>query len=394
MVIHNDSNICSRGYVEVNLDAIVDNMDKMKNHINSDTKMIAVVKTDGYGHGSVPISKVLEDKDYMFGFAVATAEEAFELRKEGITKPIIILGYTFPYCYKELITKDIRPTVFKKDMAEEISRLAFELKQTVKIHIKVDTGMSRIGIRPDDEGLEFVKYVAGLPGIKVEGMFTHFARADETDKNATYEQLRRFNTFYDRIEKELKLSIPVRHCSNSAGIIDIPEANLDCVRAGITMYGLHPSEEVDIDKFKLTPALSLYSKIVFIKEIEEGTPVSYGGTYIADKKMRVATVPVGYGDGYPRSLSNKGYVLIEGKKSRILGRVCMDQMMVDVTDIPEAKEYTRVTLIGRDGQEEITADFLGEISGRFNYELVCDISNRLPRAYVVNGAINEIVYKN
>lgn len=394
MEIHNDSNICSRGYVEVNLDAIADNMEKMKDHLKTDTKMIAVVKTDGYGHGSVPISKALESKDFMFGFAVATAEEAFELRKEGISKPIIILGYTFPYCYKELITKDIRPTVFKKDMADEISKLAFELKQTVKVHIKVDTGMSRIGIRPDDEGLEFVKYVSELPGIKVEGMFTHFAKADESDKEATYEQLRKFNSFYDRIEKELKLNIPVRHCSNSAGIIDIPEANLDCVRAGITMYGLHPSDEVDINKFKLTPALSLFSKIVYIKEIPDGTPISYGGTFVSDKKMRVATVPVGYGDGYPRSLSNKGYVLIRGKKSPILGRVCMDQMMVDVTDIPEACEYDKVTLIGRDKDEEITADFLGELSGRFNYELVCDISNRLPRAYVKDGKISEIVYKN
>ncbi|MBP5198650.1 MAG: alanine racemase [Lachnospiraceae bacterium] len=394
MEIHNDSNICSRGYVEVNLDAIADNMEKMKDHLKTDTKMIAVVKTDGYGHGSVPISKALESKDFMFGFAVATAEEAFELRKEGISKPIIILGYTFPYCYKELITKDIRPTVFKKDMADEISKLAFELKQTVKVHIKVDTGMSRIGIRPDDEGLEFVKYVSELPGIKVEGMFTHFAKADESDKEATYEQLRKFNSFYDRIEKELKLNIPVRHCSNSAGIIDIPEANLDCVRAGITMYGLHPSDEVDINKFKLTPALSLFSKIVYIKEIPAGTPISYGGTFVSDKKMRVATVPVGYGDGYPRSLSNKGYVLIRGKKSPILGRVCMDQMMVDVTDIPEACEYDKVTLIGRDKDEEITADFLGELSGRFNYELVCDISNRLPRAYVKDGKISEIVYKN
>lgn len=381
-----------RVYAEVRLDAVISNMDNMKANIAPKTKMIAVIKTDGYGHGAIPIARELEGLDYLFGFAVATAEEALILRHVGIKKPILILGYTFPYSYEKLIEEEVRMAVFREDTLKELSEAAARLsergiRKNAKVHIKVDTGMSRIGVRPDEKGLEFVKRTFETEGIEVEGIFTHFARADESDKTAAKKQLTEFREFIGRIEEKTGRKIPVKHCSNSAGIVEIPDANMDVVRAGITLYGLWPSNQVRKDIVKLSPALSLYSHIVYIKEIEAGTAVSYGGTYVADRVRRVATIPVGYGDGYPRGLSGKGHILMHGKKAPILGRVCMDQFMVDVTEIPEAAMGDRVTLIGREGQQEITMELLGELSGRFNYELACDITKRVPRVYTKGGEI-------
>ena len=381
-----------RVYAEVRLDAVISNMDNMKANIAPKTKMIAVIKTDGYGHGAIPIARELEGLDYLFGFAVATAEEALILRHVGIKKPILILGYTFPYSYEKLIEEEVRMAVFREDTLKELSEAAARLsergiRKNAKVHIKVDTGMSRIGVRPDEKGLEFVKRTFETEGIEVEGIFTHFARADESDKTAAKKQLTEFREFIGRIEEKTGRKIPVKHCSNSAGIVEIPDANMDVVRAGITLYGLWPSNQVRKDIVKLSPALSLYSHIVYIKEIEAGTAVSYGGTYVGDRVRRVATIPVGYGDGYPRGLSGKGHILIHGKKAPILGRVCMDQFMVDVTEIPEAAMGDRVTLIGREGQQEITMELLGELSGRFNYELACDITKRVPRVYTKGGEI-------
>lgn len=381
-----------RVYAEVRLDAVISNMDNMKANIAPKTKMIAVIKTDGYGHGAIPIARELEGLDYLFGFAVATAEEALILRHVGIKKPILILGYTFPYSYEKLIEEEVRMAVFREDTLKELSEAAARLsergiRKNAKVHIKVDTGMSRIGVRPDEKGLEFVKRTFETEGIEVEGIFTHFARADESDKTAAKKQLTEFREFIGQIEEKTGRKIPVKHCSNSAGIVEIPDANMDVVRAGITLYGLWPSNQVRKDIVKLSPALSLYSHIVYIKEIEAGTAVSYGGTYVADRVRRVATIPVGYGDGYPRGLSGKGHILIHGKKAPILGRVCMDQFMVDVTEIPEAAMGDRVTLIGREGQQEITMELLGELSGRFNYELACDITKRVPRVYTKGGEI-------
>ena len=381
-----------RVYAEVRLDAVISNMDNMKANIAPKTKMIAVIKTDGYGHGAIPIARELEGLDYLFGFAVATAEEALILRHVGIKKPILILGYTFPYSYEKLIEEEVRMAVFREDTLKELSEAAARLsergiRKNAKVHIKVDTGMSRIGVRSDEKGLEFVKRTFETEGIEVEGIFTHFARADESDKTAAKKQLTEFREFIGRIEEKTGRKIPVKHCSNSAGIVEIPDANMDVVRAGITLYGLWPSNQVRKDIVKLSPVLSLYSHIVYIKEIEAGTAVSYGGTYVADRVRRVATIPVGYGDGYPRGLSGKGHILIHGKKAPILGRVCMDQFRVDVTEIPEAAMGDRVTLIGREGQQEITMELLGELSGRFNYELACDITKRVPRVYTKGGEI-------
>lgn len=366
----------------VDLDAAVENMTHMKENLLPDTKMLAVIKANGYGHGAVPIARELEKLDGVFGYAVATAEEAIELRRAGLEKPILILGYTFPDCYEDLVREEIRPTVFRRDMAKELSETAVRLHKTLKIHIKVDTGMTRIGIYPDDDGLLFVKQVMELPGLETEGIFTHFARADEPDKESALKQFGRFTAFTERLEKELSLHIPLRHCANSASIVELPETQLDMVRAGITLYGLWPSETVSREIVKLRPMLSLYSHISFLKNVPKGTPVSYGGTYVTEKECRIATIPVGYGDGYPRGLSEKGTVLIHGKRAPIRGRVCMDQFMVDVTDIPEAAQGDLVTLIGKDGEDEITMEELGALSGRFNYELACNLGERIPREYL------------
>lgn len=381
-----------RIYAEVDLDAITSNVEHMKANIASETTIMAVIKTDGYGHGAIPIAKELESIEYLSGFAVATAEEAFILRQAGIQKPVLILGYTFPYSYERLIREEIRMTVFRLDTLKELSQNVKLLREKgehkkAKVHIKVDTGMSRIGVRANEEGISFVKEAFETEGIEIEGIFTHFARADENDKSFAQNQLGEFEEFIKKIKLETGKEIPIRHCSNSAGIIELPDANMDMVRAGIILYGLWPSKQVRKDIVHLTPALSLYSQIVYVKEIEAGTPVSYGGTFTAPSQMRIATIPAGYGDGYPRGLSGKGYVLVRGRKAPILGRVCMDQFMVDVTDIPEATQGDRITLIGRDGQETITVEMLGELSGRFNYELVCNLGKRIPRVYTKGGKI-------
>lgn len=379
-----------RVWAEVDLDAIWENMVHMKENIAENTKILAVIKTDGYGHGGVPIAKMLEQLDFMFGYAAATYEEAHVLREAGVKKPILILGYTFPYCYEELIREEIRPAVYRRDTVEELVAAAAKVGQKAKVHIKVDTGMGRIGITSDEEGLEFVRFLMGHPELEVEGIFTHFAKSDEEDKTSANHQLALFQNFIDRIQTELGLTIPVKHCSNSAAILEMPQANMDMVRAGITTYGLYPSEEVRKDIVPLRAAMSLYSHIVYCKTIHAGQSVSYGGLFTAQKDTRVATIPVGYGDGYPRSLSGKGYVLIRGKKAPILGRVCMDQFMVDISEIPGVMEGDKVTLLGVDGTERITAEELGELSGRFNYEFVCDLGKRIPRVYRQHGEITEV----
>ena len=379
-----------RVWAEVDLDAIWGNMVHMKENIAENTKILAVIKTDGYGHGGVPIAKMLEQLDFMFGYAAATYEEAHVLREAGVKKPILILGYTFPYCYEELIREEIRPAVYRRDTVEELAAAAAKVGKKAKVHIKVDTGMGRIGITPDEEGLEFVRFLIEHPELEVEGIFTHFAKSDEADKTSANHQLELFQNFIDKIQTELGITIPFKHCSNSAAILEMPQANMDMVRAGITTYGLYPSEEVSKDIVPLRAAMSLYSHIVYCKTIHAGQSVSYGGLFTAQKDTRVATIPVGYGDGYPRSLSGRGYVLIHGKRAPILGRVCMDQFMVDISEIPEAMDGDKVTLLGMDGTERITAEELGELSGRFNYEFVCDLGKRIPRVYIQHGEITEV----
>lgn len=375
----------SRVYATVNLDAVASNMRSMRDNLPASTLIMGSVKADGYGHGSVPVAKTIEP--YVFGYAVATIDEGIILRRHGINKTILILGVTHESRYEDLLRYDIRITMFQYEKAKKLSDLALKQGKKAVVHLALDTGMSRIGMKADREHAKEAAAIAALEGIEVEGLFTHFARADETDKSAYEEQYRRYKEFLGYL-KELGVKIPIRHCSNSAGIVESLESNhMDMVRAGIAIYGMYPSDEVDHNSVKLTPAMEIKSCITYIKEIEAGTAVSYGGTFVADHTMKVATIPVGYGDGYVRSLSGKGDVLIHGKRAAILGRICMDQFMVDVTDIPDVQEDDEVTLLGSDGAECITMEELAEKSGGFHYEMICDIGKRIPRVYLKDGKV-------
>ena len=380
----------SRVYAKIDLDAIAYNMEQMRQNIRPETKVMAVIKADGYGHGAVQIAEMMERWNYIWGFAVATLDEAVVLRTEGIQKPILVLGCVFPDQYMEMLKHEIRMNIYTEEMAESISRMAAREGKTAYMHIKLDTGMSRLGFGINEQSAETIKRISKMPNVNMEGIFTHFTKADEKDQSFTKKQIQEFVWMTERL-KEKNVRFTYEHCSNSAGIIDVPEANFDIVRAGISTYGLYPSEEVDKTNVKLKPALALKSHVAFVKEIESGTPVSYGGTFVAKEKMKIATIPVGYADGYPRSLSNKGYVLIRGKKAPILGRVCMDQFMVDVTQIEGVSFGDKVTMIGKDGNEILPVEVLSELSGRFNYEFVCDLGKRIPRVYVRDGKIAEQV---
>ena len=375
----------SRVYATVNLDAVASNMRSMRDNLPASTLIMGSVKADGYGHGSVPVAKTIEP--YVFGYAVATIDEGIILRRHGINKTILILGVTHESRYEDLLRYDSRTAMFQYEKAKKLSDLALKQGKKAVVHLALDTGMSRIGMKADREHAKEAAAIAALEGIEVEGLFTHFARADETDKSAYEEQYRRYKEFLGYL-KELGVKIPIRHCSNSAGIVESLESNhMDMVRAGIAIYGMYPSDEVDHNSVKLTPAMEIKSCITYIKEIEAGTAVSYGGTFVADHTMKVATIPVGYGDGYVRSLSGKGDVLIHGKRAAILGRICMDQFMVDVTDIPDVQEDDEVTLLGSDGAECITMEELAEKSGGFHYEMICDIGKRIPRVYLKDGKV-------
>ena len=369
----------SRVYATVNLDAVASNMRSMRDNLPASTLIMGSVKADGYGHGSVPVAKTIEP--YVFGYAVATIDEGIILRRHGINKTILILGVTHESRYEDLLRYDIRTAMFQYEKAKKLSDLALKQGKKAVVHLALDTGMSRIGMKADREHAKEAAAIAALEGIEVEGLLP-----------ILQEQMRQINPLMKsstaviknfRYLKELGVKIPIRHCSNSAGIVESLESNhMDMVRAGIAIYGMYPSDEVDHNSVKLTPAMEIKSCITYIKEIEAGTAVSYGGTFVADHTMKVATIPVGYGDGYVRSLSGKGDVLIHGKRAAILGRICMDQFMVDVTDIPDVQEDDEVTLLGSDGAECITMEELAEKSGGFHYEMICDIGKRIPRVYL------------
>lgn len=376
----------NRVYAKIDLDAIAYNMEQMKKRLGGDTQLIAVVKTDGYGHGAIPIAQMFEDTEYVWGYATASLDEAMVLRDAGIQKPILVLGCVFPDQYEDMVRYEIRAAVYTFEMAKGMSEAAERLGGNAILHIKLDTGMGRIGFPVSEESVECIERISKLEHVVLEGMFTHFAKADETDKTYTKMQHEQF-VWMQRALLEKAIEIPYLDCDNSAGIIDFPDLKHDLARAGISLYGMYPSDEVNQQAIDLKQALELISHISFVKEVEAGTSISYGGTFVAPKKMRVATIPVGYGDGYPRSLSNKADVLIRGKRARILGRVCMDQFMVDVTDIPKASFMDQVILVGVDGEEHISVEELSELSGRFPYEFVCCLSKRIPRVYTRDGKV-------
>ncbi len=374
----------------IDLGAVRHNMELMHEKVTSfaggheAARMVAVVKTDAYGHGASRIAEEIQGLDYLWGFAVATAEEAFSLRDAGINKPILILGYVFPEHYEKLIEEEVRLTLIREDQAEELSKAALALKKKALTHVAIDTGMGRIGWKSGSSSVEELLRISGLKGLSMEGIFTHFARADESDLGPAKRQLQLFNSFIAEVENR-GLTFKLKHASNSAGIFRLGESHLDLVRCGITLYGLKPSDEVSADVEGIRPILELKSHIIYIKEVCPGDEISYGGTFRAERNMRVATIPAGYGDGYARTLSNKGQVLIRGRRASILGRICMDQFMADVTDIADAACGDEAVLIGSQGSERISMEELGTLSGRFNYEFACGINKRVPRVYI-NGS--------
>lgn len=372
-----------RCYVKVNLEAIAHNIKEVKKKIPRGTKVLVVVKMDAYGHGAVAVANRLAGEvDF---YAVATIEEAIELRKAGIHLPIVILGYISPLEYPELIRWDVSQTIFSYDQAEKLNETAVRMGGKARIHIAADTGMSRIGYVYNERTVAEIHRINELSGIMIEGMFTHFSCADMTDKTYSQMQMEVFTAFVARLKSE-GIRIPVVHMCNSAGIMEFDDCRFDMVRSGIMTYGLCPSDEVNMGVMDLRPALEWKCHVVHVKDVPAGVGVSYGATFVTKRKMRIATVSAGYGDGYPRSLSSNGNepcgkVIIRGKYAPIIGRVCMDQFMVDVSDIPETVVEDVVTLIGRDGNACITAEEVGKWSNRFNYELVCDINKRVERIY-------------
>ncbi|SHJ88025.1 alanine racemase [Anaerocolumna jejuensis DSM 15929] len=374
-----------RASANIDLDAICSNINNTRKLLEAKTRLMVILKADGYGHGAVPIAKALSDMA-VDCFGVAILEEGIELRKAGIDKPILVLGYTPKGQYQKLVEYDITQTIFQYNTAKELSEEALRQGKTAKIHIKIDTGMSRIGFFDDTDSIEEVKKIAELKGIEIEGIFSHFACADEEDKTSANRQLKKFLDFTEELDKE-GIHIPIKHIANSAAIIDIPEARLDMVRSGISTYGLYPSEDVKKDAIALKPAMEIKSHVSYVKEVETGVGVSYGSTYVTGRKTKIATIPVGYGDGYPRQLSSKGRVLIHGMSAPIIGRVCMDQFMVDVTDIPDVNQGDMVTLIGRDKDEFISVEEVANMSYSFNYEFICNVGKRIPRIYYRNNKV-------
>ena len=353
---------------------------------NTEEKKTAIDATAGMGEDSLLLAAC--------GYEVTMYEQnpviAILLKDACLKKPVLVLGCIFPDQWDTMIRNEVRMTVYSYEMAKEVSELAEAMGCKVYVHIKLDTGMARLGFQITKENAEEIAKISKLPNLVMEGMFTHFAKSDEADKTFTNEQLDKYLWMKEELKKR-GVTFQYYHCSNSAGIIDLKEANMDIVRAGITTYGMYPSDEVEKERVPLKPAMELISHVAHVKWLTEGKPVSYGGTYVTTRPTKVATIPVGYGDGYPRSLSNKGYVLIHGQKAPIIGRVCMDQFMVDVTAIEDVEFGDKVVIFGRDGKEFLSVDTLGELSGRFNYEFVCVLNKRIPREYIRHGEVVEQV---
>ena len=366
-----------RSFAKINLSAIDHNLREIKKSLAKGVKTLAVVKADAYGHGLVPVSKhIQKDVDY---FAVATVEDALELRENGVEKPVIILSYVSPLQYETVIENDITATMYNVEEAENLSALAEKKGKKVKVHIPVDTGMGRIGFMPNEDGVKAVRRISEMKGIFLEGLFSHYACADYEDKTESDKQTELFDRFISLLEKE-GIEIPIKHMNNSAGTIENLK-QYDMCRVGIALYGLYPSDEVNKDNMKLTPAMEVMSHIVHIKTVEKGFKIGYGHIYEAPSERTIATVSIGYADGYKRCLTGVGYVLANGKKAPIVGKICMDQCMVDITDIPDLKVGDKVVVMGKSGNEELSAELLGSMCHSFNYEIICSFMPRVIRIY-------------
>jgi alanine racemase len=371
-------------WAEVDIAKLIKNIEEVKRLTHPNALVTAVVKANGYGHGATKIAKVFLEHG-ADRLAVAILDEAIELREAGYSVPILILGYTPTEQLNEVVFYDLEQTVFSFETAQTISKLATAQKKHANIHIKVDTGMGRIGFETNENTIETIKNIAALPNIVIEGIFTHFAVADSTDKSYTNEQFKSFEAFYKQLSEQ-GIQIPIKHCANSAAIIDLPEYHLDMVRAGIMLYSVTPTKDM-LRETHLEQVMTLKTKIAYLKTIEPSESISYGRTFIAHRKTTIATLPIGYADGYPRGLSNKGSVLVNGKRAPIVGRICMDQCMIDVTDIFDVNVGDEVVLFGQQGDKFITIDELATTLGTINHEIICGINRRIPRLYIKDGKV-------
>lgn len=375
--------MCYRTQAEIDLDAVEYNYNSVREKVGHDVKILGVIKADAYGHGAVEIGRLLEGKCDFFG--VACIEEALELKKAGIKTPILSLGYVFPQDYEKVVKYDIRIPIFSFESALELSKEAKKQNKTIPFHFCVDTGMSRIGFQVDEESADECRKICQLENIYPEGIFSHFATADEKDLTKTFAQRDKFKAFIKMLE-DRGIDIEIKHINNSAGIMNFDEY-FDMCRMGIVTYGLYPSNEVDTGLLSIKPVMKWTACITHVKSLEPDREISYGGTFKTESTRKIATVPVGYADGYPRCLSNRGRVIVKGQYAPIVGRVCMDQFMIDVTDIDDVKVGTKVTLIGKEGDACLSMEEVSELAYSFNYELPCRISRRVDRVYFKNSKI-------
>ena len=373
-------------YVSIDLDTVSANFDRIA--AKAGTPVMAVIKADAYGHGAIQVAKLLRHKCNFFG--VSSMLEALELRQAGLDNPILILGQTPVAAFPEAIRLGIRPAIFHYADAVALSQEAVRQNVIAPFHFAVDTGMSRLGFQATEEAADLCAQIAQLPNLDTEGLFSHFDTADCPDLSAARQQAELFDRF-DAMLKQRGVEIRLRHMDNSAGLMNF-DWHYEMVRAGIVIYGMYPSGDVDPALLNVNPALQWHSRVTHVKQLEPGRAISYGGTFVTDRPMTVATIPVGYADGYRRSLSGKFYVLIRGRRAPILGRICMDQMVVDVTGIPGVHVNDKVVLVGRDGNEEITMEQISAAADSFNYEFVCGISRRVPRFYYRQGQIIRSVH--
>ncbi|MBD3171189.1 alanine racemase [Candidatus Bathyarchaeota archaeon] len=370
-------------WAEINLDHLAHNIREVRRIVPEPTLIMTAVKADGYGHGSQMCAETfLENGADML--AVATPGEGIQLRRKGINAPILCLGYTPDYLHGETIKNDVTATIYSHEQGTHLNKAAQKLNTVAHFHVKIDTGMSRLGYQPDEQAVESIVELAKLPHLELDGVFTHFAVADESDKTYTRKQYSRYIDIVSKLE-DRGLEIPIKHVSNSAAVIDLPEYNHDMVRPGIMLYGYYPSPEVDHDRVYLKQVLTLHAQVSHVKDIPAGRGISYGLTYTTETERRIATLPVGYADGYKRSLSNKGYVELNGKKASIVGRICMDQCMVDVTGIPEVKVGDEVTLIGIPGGVAPDGEQVAELLDTITHEVTCQLTRRVPRVYIKDG---------
>jgi len=380
----------NRAWVEINLDNIAHNVKEIRKIVNKRAEIMGVVKADAYGHGVMEVTRTLLDNGVSH-LAVSMLDEAIQLRQNGIDVPILILSYTDPVRAEDIIKYNVTQTVFSHDLAEALSDTAVRLGHKVKIHIKIDTGMSRVGFMPGYNAVKNVAAISKLSGIIIEGLFSHFASADERDKSYSYMQFERFMSICTELQR-IGIHIPVKHIANSAAIIEFPEMYLDMVRPGIILYGHYPSSEVNKDNILLKPAMTLKANVILVKEVENNTSVSYGRVFTTKRRSRIATIPIGYADGYSRLLTGNANVLINGKLAPVVGTICMDQCMVDITDIDgDVKVGDEVVLFGKQGEKEIKVEELASLIGTINYEIISIVGKRIPRVYLHKGEISNVL---